>query len=260
MYLDFTDLNGDSVIASWEVADGVAVPASERLVLTEHQPGPGHNGGGLVFGPAGDLYIGFGDGGGSNGEDARDHTKLLGKIVRIVPRLDGPGYDVPADNPFVGQEGIRPEIYAWGLRNPWRLSLDVPTGDIWLGDVGNETIEEIDRIPAGRAGMDFGWNRWEGSTQRRADAPADAVPPVFEWGRDKGIAAVGGYVYRGSAMPALRGAYVFGDLTGRMWFLGADGVVEHELDFTGLVSFGQDAAGELYLVSIFGDIVKLMPS
>jgi len=261
MYLDFTDTNGDTMVASWAMSDdGRPVEGSEQTILTATQPGPGHNGGGLAFDRAGNLLIGFGDGGGSNGDDARDMASLMGTIVRVKPRSGAPGYDVPADNPFVGRPDVAPEIYAFGLRNPWRLSVDSPTGDIWLGDVGNSTTEEIDRIPAGQSGLDFGWNLAEGSRPIADQVPPDAVPPVFEWGRDQGVAAVGGFVYRGQALPGLRGAYVFGDLTGQMWFLGADGVAEHNLDPTGIVSFGQDAAGELYIVSIFGDVLALRPA
>lgn len=260
MVIDYTDTDGHSRVASWVVTDGRADPDSEWQIVTATQPGPGHNGGGLAFDPDGNLYIGFGDGGGSNGTDARDLTNLLGTVIRVTPRTDGPGYDIPADNPFVGQEGVLPEIYAFGLRNPWRLTYDVPTGDIWLGDVGNDEIEEIDRIPAGEKGLDFGWYHLEGTRQHRGDPPADAVPPVFEWGRDKGVAAVGGHVYRGSLIGGLQGAYVFGDLTGRMWFQGADGQVEHDIDLAGLVAFGTDTADELYLVSIYGDVVRMVPA
>lgn len=259
MVVDYTDTDGNSRIASWVVTDGRADPASEWQILTADQPGLGHNGGGLAFAPNGDLYIGFGDGGGSNGADARDMTNFMGTIVRVTPRTDGPGYDIPADNPFIGQDGVLPEIYAFGMRNPWRLSYDDPTGDVWFGDVGNDTIEEVDRIPAGESGQDFGWFHLEGTRINRGDPPPGAVPPVFEWGRDKGVAAIGGHVYRGTALPGLRGSYVFGDLTGQMWFHGADGTVEHDTDLAGLVAFGEDTAGELYLLSIYGDVVRLVP-
>ena len=246
MYLDFTDQDLSTVVASWVVVDGRADPATERQVLTHPQPGLGHKGGGLAFDPDGNLYIGFGDGGASNGRDARDMSRLLGKVARVRPVPDGPGYTIPADNPYLDQPAMRPEIFAIGMRNPWRLSYDAPTGDVWFGDVGNKTREEIDRVAAGQRGGDYGWYFMEGTVTKVSGGPPDTIPPVFEWRHpEEGVAAIGGYVYRGQATPALRGSYVFGDITGVVWFLGADGVVRHKLDgFGGLCSFGVDGAGE----------------
>ena len=155
IYANYTDLGGHTHVRSWQLTDGYAELGSERLVLQQDQPGPGHNGGHLVFDADGTLYISLGDGGGSSGRDAQDLSVLHGSILRITPNLDVAGYEVPDDNPFVGVDGVRPEIYAYGLRNPWRFSLDRSTGDLWIGDVGNESLEEIDYLPPDQAGGRF---------------------------------------------------------------------------------------------------------
>ncbi len=263
MFLHFTDQNsatgGDTHIVSYEVADGRAIPESRREVLFQEQPGLGHKGGQLVFDPAGNLFAAIGDGGGSNGRDAQDMTKILGSIIRITPRRDGPGYDVPADNPFVGQPDVRPEIWHKGLRNPWRFSIDHPTGDMWLGDVGNSQIEEINHVPAGQKGLNFGWYYFEGTKQHHSDAPAGMTPPVFEYPHSVGPAVIGGYVYRGSAIPGLAGAYLFADLGGTFWAMGADGTVELPLEVGGAVtSFGQGPDGELYVLTLNEGAFRLL--
>jgi glucose/arabinose dehydrogenase len=225
LVLDYTDPQSTkSTIASFGMVDGLPDPADRRTILEVAQPGLGHKGGQLAFDADGNLLIAFGDGGGSRGRDAQDMTKLLGAIVRITPRPDGDGYTIPDSNPFVGQEGIAPEIYAKGLRNPWRFSIDPPTGDIWLGDVGEATWEEIDRIPAGTAGQNFGWYWKEGNSDYNDGAIDGLVAPLFEYRHDEyGPAVIGGFVYHGAAIPALRGAYVFADMSGPMFALGADG-------------------------------------
>ncbi len=261
MYIHFTDRDGNNVVASWSVVDGVADMASERIVFESNQPGPGHNGGGMAFAADGTLFVGIGDGGASSGNDARDLTNVLGTVIRIVPRPDGPGYDLPADNPFVdgiGPDGgaAAPEIWAFGFRNPWKLFLDEPTGELWVADVGNSTTEELNMIPADGGGRDYGWNAYEGTRAVRNRPTFDLVEPVHEWGRDVGYASIGGVVYRGDGIEELDGAVVFGDLSGTVMLLGADdGVVVQRPGVAGLVSLHQGPRGELIGLLIWGEMV-----
>ena len=192
IYANYTDLGGHTHVRSWQLTDGYAELGSERLILQQDQPGPGHNGGHLVFDADGTLYISLGDGGGSSGRDAQDLSVLHGSILRITPNLYVAGYEVPDDNPFVGVDGVRPEIYAYGLRNPGRFSLDRSTGDLWIGDVGNESLEEIDYLPPDQAGADFGWFYFEGTNQRRNEVPDGSVGPVYEYSHEVGVSAIGG--------------------------------------------------------------------
>jgi glucose/arabinose dehydrogenase len=272
MYISFTDTQGDSQLDEYLVGDdGVPDPATRRVVLTQDQPYPNHNGGHILFGPDGLLYFGLGDGGDGGDPDRRslDPGTLLGKLLRIDPSTPSGdlGYSIPADNPFVGQEGVRPEIWSSGLRNPWRFSFDRATGDLWIGDVGQNAWEEIDMSAAadgaGR-GLSFGWSAFEGTHRFNDDQPADGhVPPVFEYPQgDDGCSVTGGVVYRGTSIPGLAGAYVFGDYcSGKVWAmrLAGDGAVERvELGVVDdLVSFGEDAAGEIYAISIAGPVLRL---
>jgi glucose/arabinose dehydrogenase len=260
MFLDFTDIDNDTNVVSMAMNGVSPDPATEWPVLFIEQPGLGHKGGTLVFDRAGNLYVAMGDGGASNGRDAQDPTKLLGTILRVHPKPDGPGYDIPPDNPFVNDPVIRPEKWIFGFRNPWKFSIDDDTGDLWLGDVGNSDWEEIDRMPAGGQGANYGWYWFEGTHQRHSGAPPDVVPPVWEWSHEVGVSAIGGYVYRGSAIPALRGSYVFGDLTGTIWAVGVDGVQKLPVRLKGLVSFGEDPTGELWMTSLWGPVVKIVPT
>lgn len=261
MFVDYTDLDQDTVVASFELVDGVADPASRRTVLQIEQPGLGHNGGRLVFDRDGHVLIGSGDGGGSNGRDAADTTKLLGVILRVLPASDGDGYSIPPDNPFADGVADRPEVWLRGFRNPWTFSLDDDTGDLWIGDVGNEQLEEIDHAPAGSAGANFGWPFFEGTRQRRSDAPDGLVPPVHVYPRSEGVAVMGGHVYRGTEIPELRGAYLFGDLGGPVWALGADGVTRLDLErVPTLVGWAEDPSGELYLLSLSDGVYRLRPA
>jgi glucose/arabinose dehydrogenase len=261
MYLDYTGLDNNTRVVSFELDDAaVAVPDSRREILFIDQPGLGHNGGRLLFEDEGNLYIGSGDGGASNGRDAQDTTKLLGVILRIAPSLDGESYTIPTDNPFADGVDDRPEVWARGLRNPWTFSLDDDTGDMWIGDVGNERREEIDIIPAGTSGPNFGWYWFEGTSQRFSEVPDGLVPPVFDYPRSQGVAVMGGYVYRGQAIPELRGAYLFGDLGGPIWAIGASGVTRLRVDpVNGLVGWGEDPSGELYLLGIYDGVFRLTP-
>jgi glucose/arabinose dehydrogenase len=273
LYIDYTDTNGDSHVDEYSVgADGVADPATRREVLTQDQPYPNHNGGQLVFGPDGMLYIGFGDGG-SAGDPQRRANNLgtwLGKILRIDPRADaGAPYAVPADNPFVGQRGARPEIWSYGLRNPWRFSFDPANGDLWIADVGQGQIEEVDHVTAaggnGR-GVNFGWSAFEGTNRYNDDVSGDnVVMPVHEYehGPD-GCSISGGFVYRGTAIAALRGAYVFGDYC----FTGVRAIdpaaPEKATTIAGqpanVSSFGEGPGRELYVLSLSGAVYQLTPA
>jgi glucose/arabinose dehydrogenase len=261
MFLHFNDRNGDTHVVSYANADGVIDPGSRRDVLFQDQPGAAHKGGQLAFDRTGNLYIALGDGSGSKGHTAQDMTTLLGAIVRIVPKLDGPGYDVPPDNPFVDTPGARPELWAKGLRNPWRFSIDESTGDMWIGDVGESTTEEVDVIPAGAPGLNFGWYHYEGSAAVEDNVPSGMTPPVYEYSHDAGIAVIGGYMYRGEAIPGLSGAYVFGDVNGTVWAMGFDGVVALPIRVEGtLSSFGQGPDGELYACSLSNGIFAIRPA
>ena len=262
-----------SVVSRFSVrADdpGRADAASERVVLQIAQPFSNHNGGQLQFGPDGYLYTGVGDGG-SGGDprgNGQDLSTLRGAILRIdvsAPGVDG-GYSVPPDNPFVGREGARPEIWAYGLRNPWRFSFDRATHALWAADVGQARFEEVDLIVPGG---NYGWNRMEGfHCFPRPQAPCDQeglVLPVAEYGRESGCSVTGGYVYRGGDIPSLYGAYVYGDFcSGKIWALRHDGdsIVEQlEIADTALSisSFAEDIAGELYILSFDDKIYRFVP-
>jgi glucose/arabinose dehydrogenase len=268
LYVNFTDVNGDTRIEEYAMVDGRADLASRREILSVEQPYANHNGGNLVFGPDGYLYIGLGDGG-SGGDpqgNGQSLSTLLGKMLRISPRPSGDAaYGIPPDNPFVGQANARPEIWAYGLRNPWRYSFDRMTGDLWIGDVGQSAWEEIDRQPADSAGGEnYGWNLLEGTHHYESDAPPGSIAPVYEYSHDQGGCVVtGGYVYRGSAIPGLRGTYVFADFClGQVEGLRVrDGHVAQHMRLgpvvQGVTSFGEDPAGELYVMSIAGGLYRL---
>ena len=239
---------------------------SELVIIEVEQPYSNHNGGAIRFGPDGMLYLGYGDGG--SGGDPRGHGQnlatLLGAIIRIDVRFataEAP-YAIPAGNPFLGVEGARPEIWAYGLRNPWRMEFDPETGALWTGDVGQREIEEIDRI---EPGGNYGWNRLEGT---RCFAPREGcdsegtVLPVAEYAHNLGCSVTGGVVYRGEAIPALVGHYLFGDFcSARIWALPLDGgdVVEVAVSPRPVVSFGTDADGEVYVLTFDGAVLRIVP-
>jgi glucose/arabinose dehydrogenase len=270
LYVNYTDVAGDTHVAEYAWRDGRADPASRREVLFVTQPYSNHNGGNLVFGPDGDLYIGLGDGG-SAGDPMGNGQKLstlLGKMLRIDPRPSGgAAYSIPPDNPFVGRAGARSEIWAFGLRNPWRYSFDRTTGDMWIGDVGQSQWEEVDfQRGAGGGGQNYGWNRMEGNHPYSGSPPPGVVPPVDEFDHSSGECAItGGYVYRGTAIPGLRGAYLFGDFCkGDIMALRLDRgrVVQSRalgVNVPQLASFGEDQAGELYAMSLQGTVFRLAP-
>jgi len=270
VFIDYTDRNGDTVVARYQVSttdpNRVDVASAETILVVD-QPAANHNGGLLLFGPTdGYLYIGLGDGGGGNGQNGQDLSTLLGKILRIdVDKTsDDLRYAIPPDNPFVDEPGARPEIWALGLRNPWRFSFDRDTADLWIGDVGSATYEEVDYQPvASPGGENYGWDLMEGTACRVDEGCDGFVVPVSGFDHDEGCVVTGGYAYRGSALPDLRGVYLFADYcSGRVWGLVRDasnawirlGPVETGLRIS---SFGEDASGELYVVDIQGGIYRL---
>ena len=270
LYLNFTDTAGDSRVVELTMRGRRADPGSLRLLLRIDDPFANHNGGQLAFGPDRLLYIAFGDGGGGGDPlgSGQSLDTLLGKILRIDPRpAGGRPYRVPSDNPFVGRGGARPEIWSYGLRNPWRFSFDPATGDMWIGDVGQNAWEEVDHEPAGSGGRNYGWNRREGRHTFEGERPAGAVDPVIEYGREGGACTViGGSVYWGRRIPGLRGAYLYGDYCAG-WVRAArvrGGRVAEQRDLglsvPGLTSFGVDPAGELYAMSLSGPVYRLAPA
>jgi glucose/arabinose dehydrogenase len=267
-FVNYTDTNGDTQVSSFTMASGtpdVADPSSEVKILHIAQPYANHNGGAVVFGPDGFLYISTGDGG-SGGDpqgNGQSLATLLGKILRIdVDRTDGAQpYATPPDNPFVGRADARPEIYLYGLRNPWRISFDRATRDLWIGDVGQSAWEEVDDARAGTGGENYGWNTMEGNhcfNPPTGCSKTGLTLPVAEYGHDAGCTIIGGNVYRGSAQPALSGGYFFGDYcSGTIWAIdpGSDALRAPTVVLKGsasLSSFGEDEAGELYATDIGG--------
>jgi glucose/arabinose dehydrogenase len=274
-FVDYTDLEGDTHVSAFRVSSDPdrADPASESVVLAIDQPGPSHNGGQLLFGPDGMLYIGMGDGGSHGGDDhgrGQSLDDLLGSILRIDVS-SGTSYTVPPDNPFVGTAGARGEIWNYGLRNPWRFSFDRGTGDIYIADVGETQWEEVNYSAAadgaGRK-VDYGWNVMEGRhCLGTPDCDQSGLTlPVLEYSHDMGCAIIGGYVYRGSAIPALQGHYFYSDFCQgwvRSFRIEDDQAVE-EADWPSLApggqvsSFGEDAEGELYVLTGDGRVLKIV--
>ncbi len=276
LYVDFTDTNGDTRVVEYGFTGGKANPRTRRELLFVDQPYPNHNGGEVAFGPDAKLYIGLGDGGGQKDPDGRgqDLATLLAKILRIDPTPSGSqAYTVPPDNPFVARAGARPETWVWGLRNPWRFTWDRHTQDLWIGDVGQDEWEEVDFLRAGRAaGANLGWSNMDSLHRLHGDNPDGGVLPITEYTHDDGnCSIVGGYVYRGTKVSSLAGAYVYGDTcSGKIWRLvQRDGNVDghRELSITGasangysISSFGEDSVGELYLLDLTSGLYRFEPS
>ncbi len=275
-YVYYTGGGGDVIIARYKTNERRtwASAKSERRVLrVEHSKASNHNGGGMAFGPDGYLYAGIGDGGGAGdpeGDSRNIRRNLLGKLIRIDVHGTGSGrydrYGIPPSNPYKGSKPGLGEIWAKGLRNPWRISFDRATGALYVADVGQSRREEVNRQPKGaKGGRDYGWNIMEGRTcYRSSKCPlAGDTLPVMEYTHAGGNCAItGGYVYRGSAYPSLRGRYVFGDYcSGRIWTIPSVGsnLAEQQAAHTSLTitSFGEDQAGELYLVSGDGGLYRL---
>lgn len=269
LFVHYSDLNENTVIARFQAefdADQIDV-GTQKIIYTTVQPYNNHNGGKIAFGPDGYLYIGLGDGGSAydpkkNGQNT--HTPL-GAILRIDVD-NGDPYSIPTDNPFVNGGGL-PEVWAYGLRNPWRFSFDQLTGDLYIGDVGQESYEEIDFLPAGIVGgANFGWNYYEASHSFRGSPSAglSVVMPIAEYGREGGnCTVIGGYVYRGDEMPEWNGIYFYGDYcSGTIWGLlqNTNGQWQSRQlyqGFTWVSSFGQDQEGNIYLLSFDGSVYRL---
>ncbi len=276
-YVNYTASNPRRTVVSrftGDPAEDFANATSEVVILEVEQPFANHNGGQIAFGPDGYLYIAMGDGGGGGDRlgNGQNLTTLLGKILRIDVATSGQSasYSIPADNPFAGQgaNGVREEIWAYGLRNPWRFSFDPETGNLWVGDVGQSNREEIDLI---LAGANLGWNIMEGNLCFSSpDCDRSGLTlPVFDYERTDGNCSVtGGFVYRGDRIPSLNGAYVYGDFcSGRVWALRFDGgsVRENKLIATvegSVSSFAVDSDGEIYVLTYdqAGAIFKLVPA
>lgn len=274
IYLSFTNAAGDTRLVSYAM-DGDRIDAGTgRQLLAVDQPFANHNGGNVELGPDGYLYFGLGDGGAGDDPDnrAQDPDDLLGKMLRIDPTRPGAGdtpYAIPEGNPY-REGGGRPEIFLSGVRNPWRFSFDRDSGDLWIGDVGQNAIEEIDFLTSGTgAGLNLGWSGYEGSRRYLEDrVPESSTPPIFEMTHDDGYCSVtGGVVYRGSRIPALFGAYLYGDYCkpGVEALRLANGVVVEQRQFSdvavaSLVSIDEDNDGEVWLLSLDGGIYRLEPA
>lgn len=247
-----------------------ADPDSERIILEVPQPFTNHNGGQIIFGPDGYLYIGLGDGGSSNDphQNGQNASTLLGSILRIdVNSFDEHGtYTIPSDNPFSGQSGsVRKEIWAYGLRNPWRFTFDRITGMLWAGDVGQDKFEEINII---KPGLNYGWNTMEGfvcSQPREACNQNSLETPIIAYSQNDGCSVIGGYVYRNYRIPSLYGAYIYGDFcSGKIWAIRHNGsnITEHmEIVDSNLQisSFAEDQSGEIFILSFDNKIYRLNP-
>jgi len=272
-FVNYTDLEGDTVVSSFSAEAGAdrADGDSEVVLLRFDQPYPNHNGGALAFGPDGFLYISTGDGGA--GGDPHDNGQrmdtLLGKILRIdIDTGSGDArYAIPPDNPFEDQSDALPEIWHLGLRNPWRMSFDRETGDLWIGDVGQGSWEEVDVARAGSGGLNFGWNRVEGFECFEGDSCDDPAytPPVTAYSHDLGCSVTGGVVYRGTAQPLLQGGYVYSDFCGgNLWVLDPtnDGPLDGRLvAATGrdISAIGEDEAGEAYATDLSsGELLRIV--
>ncbi len=274
LYVSYTNPAGDSRLVEYAMDGETVDVSSRRELLGVDQPFANHNGGAVHLGPDGFVYLGLGDGGAADdpANRAQNPDVLLGKVLRIDPTRPSGGrpYAIPEGNPFAGGGG-RPEIFLSGVRNPWRFSFDRSTGDLWIADVGQNAVEEIDLLPredGGGAGANLGWSGYEGSDRYISErAPDRAVPPVFELSHDDGYCSItGGVVYRGGRIPALVGAYLFGDYCrpGVQAIQVEAGKVAAERDIgvevASLVSIDEDGDGEVYLLSLDGPVYRLDPA
>lgn len=265
MYAHYTDTAGDTTVVAAPFTNGIAEVDTARVLLTVDQPFPNHNGGQLLVDRDGNLLIGLGDGGAAGDPlgNAQNRTSLLGKILRISPNPAGSSqpYAIPADNPFIGSSSTAPEVAFLGLRNPWRFSIDPTTGDYWIADVGQNHIEEINRVPASALGANFGWDVKEGSEMFEGSTSEVLTDPVHEWRNVGGSSSIGGFVYRGSAISALRGMYVFADLAQPGLFVldpSDDSSSALDLPIDSVVGFGAGADGELYVLSFNSGVSRLV--
>lgn len=256
-YVNYTGAGGHTRISRFQASGNAVDAASEIMLLTVNQPYPNHNGGAVAFGPDDYLYIGLGDGGagGDPHQNGQNTSSLLGKILRIDVNSGNP-YAIPPNNPFGN------EVWVYGLRNPWRISFDRSTGDLWIGDVGQGEWEEIDYLPAGSpGGANFGWNTMEGNHPYEGNVQPGLLLPAAEYNHGFGCSVTGGYVYRGS-MPEWNGIYLYGDYcSGTIWgLMRSDGQWQSQLLFEAgmtITSFGQDESGEIYFTSDAGGVYNL---
>lgn len=266
-FVNYTDKNGDTQIVRFKAGaiSDVADRSSASPVLSVEQPYANHNGGMIAFAPDGKLWVGMGDGG-SGGDpqgNGQNPATLLGKMLRLD--VDQAPYVIPPDNPFANRSGARGEIWAMGVRNPWRFSFDRGAPLVYVADVGQNAWEEVNVAPVSSAGLDYGWNRREGLHAFRASPPRpNTLDPVEEYAHSEGCSVTGGYVYRGRAMPQYAGTYFFADYC-RGWvrsFRWANGRVSERREWNlgplgSITSFGEDAAGELYVTSDDGSVYRL---
>lgn len=270
VFADYTNTDGDTRVVSFEgavdpkgVDPPVVDPKSAHIALEVDQPFSNHNGGQLQFGPDGDLYVGLGDGGSEDDPNrvGQDLSSPLAKILRIEP-----GGEVPADNPFASKQDAYPQTFAYGLRNPWRFSFDSKTGDLWIGDVGQNSFEEVDGVTfKDAAGANFGWSAFEGDEPFNKDQSAPgAVAPVLTYSHADGCSVTGGYVVRDRDLPTLYGRYLYGDFCAGdlRSFTAKPGAKASDdtslgLQVPSLSSFGQDAAGHIYAASLEGPVYQL---
>ena len=268
LFVNFTDRAGTTTIARYDMAGNAVDPGSVEIILTIPQPAANHNGGQLAFGPDGFLYIGTGDGGGGGDPfgNGQNPNTLLGTILRIDVSGES-GYTVPASNPFVADGGA-PEVWSWGLRNAWRFGFDSGSGDLWVGDVGQDRFEEVTVLRAANGsgnGANLGWNATEGAEAFRGAAiPADHVAPIITYGHANGRCSItGGEVYRGPSIPSLEGTYLYGDFcSGEVFGFRADGserAIRLNIPVVSqLTSFGLDASGEAYVLSRAGGVFRIV--
>ncbi len=269
-YINFTGLDGHTRIRRYSVSTtaNVAITGSAKLILQVNQPYGNHNGGMLAFGPDGMLYIGMGDGG-SGGDPhghGQDRSTLLGDMLRLNVDQGDP-YVPAAGNPFIGMGSARGEIWAYGLRNPWRFSFDRSSGDLYIADVGQSEREEINVVPSTLAGVNYGWRIMEGTSCYNAATCSQTglTLPVLDYGRTNACSVTGGYVYRGSLIPELAGHYFYSDFCGG-WlrsfrYANGQATEQREWDVGGMgavSSFGEDAAGELYVLNLSGRVFRIV--
>ena len=266
-FINYTNTSGNTVVAEYRLSGNpdVADPGWSNTVITVSQPFSNHNGGMIAFGPDGYLYIGMGDGGsgGDPNEDGQNPDTLLGSMLRIDVDSGSP-YSIPASNPTLGSPSIAQEVWAYGLRNPWRFSFDGV--EIYIADVGQGAREEVNVVSTTSSGYDFGWDHYEGSIPYENAAHTGWTEPVVEYTHSEGFSITGGYVYRGAGLPSLQGTYFYGDyVTGFIRsFRYVGGVATEQQDWTdrfgtisGISSFGRDAYGDIYIVSLGGTVYKL---
>lgn len=272
LYVHYSDLDGHTNVDEYEMDGNNVLTDTRRQVFFTEQPLPNHNGGQLTFGPDGYLYLALGDGGGAGdpGEHGQDPTTVLGAILRIDPDSDNNGYTIPNDNPFADGDAGAPEVWVYGLRNPWRFSFDSANGDLWIADVGQAEVEEINWLPAddglGR-GANMGWPVLEGTEQFSGEEPtADMVDPIFEYRHGDGVCSItGGYLYRGSMIENMQGTYIYGDLCVPeiRGLLADEGqVLDEQVLGPGpdrITAFGEDGEGELWVLSHEGGVYRIIP-